>query len=836
MDGTKKDKKGKKSGRETAQETAKRLEGADDVTKERELMAQRGAAGRPSQGGGKNSGGILAFLDPGNLSGNFAYTENYRRDINTEFNIRRNYRGGLRYDFTNRPKEVKPFAWLGRSKALRWLTDFNFYTGLKQVSVNMSMDRTYEANRIRNNTADLLGIETAVLVNTQVLKQWNWNRDYVVKWDLTKSLRLDYNGRATALVGEPVGVIDRADAEGYARYRDTVLTNIENFGEVTTYDHSVSASYKLPLDKLPLLDFTSADVRYQSTYRWDRAPFSQDSLGHTIQNSRNITLNAQASLKTLYDKVPFLKDINSGKRKRDAMKELEKKRKEITNEDRDGFGNYDDDDKPPLYIDPISFVLKAMMSVKSLNMSYSRNEGLLLPGLAVDRKARYAGFDEAFEAPGLPFLLGHQNTDLQGNRTGDYAVDAANQGWLSANPYQNQTYQENYTATLNLRAQLEPIDDLKIDLDASRTESRNQQSFFRFDDALGDWQFESPQDGGNFTSTIMTWGTAFVEDDETFDSETWRQFKLARLDMSERLNAANYNLPDSEPTGYYSGWGPTNPSVTIPAFIAAYTGQETDQVSLDPFKTALAPNWRVSYDGLSKGNLLKNRVKRFTLNHSYRSTMTTSYVTNLSYEQNDLGLPSAGDVVGNWINERQYNQVTISEQMSPLIGVDMTLKAKGKNEPQIKVEMRRDRTINFGLTNNQITETKSNALVIGTGYRIANVPNPFLRTRGKLPIQMLKETDVVLRLDITVRDNATIIRKLDPLAVVQGGTPGDNRENQVTAGQKVASIKFSADLEVSRKLILQAFFDEQLTRPKVSTSFATTNVKSGIALRFNLTQ
>lgn len=787
--------------------------------------------------GGNKSSGFFGFLDPGNLSANFAYTENYQRDINTEFNLRRNYRGGLRYDFTNRPKEVKPFAWMGRSKAIRWLTDFNFYTGLKQVSVNMSMDRTYEASRVRNNTAELLGIETGVLVSTQVLKQWNWNRDYVVKWDPTKSLRLDYNGRATALVGEPIGVIDRNNAESYAQYRDTVLTNIENFGEVTAYDHTVTASYKLPLDKFPLLDFTSADLRYKGTYRWDRAPFSQDSLGHTIQNSRDITLNAQASLKTLYDKVPFLKDINSGKRKREAMKKLEKKKKEVENEDRDGFGNFDDDEKPPLYIDPISFVLKAMMSVKSVNMSYSRNEGLLLPGLSVDRKARYAGFDEALESPGLPFLVGHQNTDLQGNRTGDFALDAADRGWLSANPNQNQTYQENYTATLNLRAQLEPIDDLKIDLDASRTESRNQQSFFRFDDALGDWQFESPQDGGNFTSTIMTWGTAFVEDDETFDSETWRNFKLARLDMSERLNASSYNLPDSEPTGYYSGWGPTNAAVTIPAFIAAYTGQESDQVALDPFKTKLAPNWRVSYDGLSKGNLFKNRIKRFTLNHSYRSTMSTSYVTNLSYEQNDIGLPSTGDVVGNWVNERQYNQVTISEQMSPLIGVDITLKARGKNEPQIKVEMRRDRTINFGLTNNQITETKSSALVIGTGYRIANVPNPFLRTRGKLPIQMLKETDVVLRLDITVRDNATIIRKLDPFAPTAGGPAGvDNRENQVTAGQKVASIKFSADLEVSRKLILQAFFDEQLTRPKVSTSFATTNVKSGIALRFNLTQ
>ena len=833
----KKDKK--KGGKDLAAETASRLKGADDVTKQRELAAQRGAAGRPSNRGGNSKGGILAFLDPGNLSANFAYTENYQRDINTEFNIRRNYRGGLRYDFTNRPKEIKPFAWMGRSKALRWLTDFNFYPGLKQVSVNMGMDRTYEASRVRNNTAELLGIETGVLVSTQVLKQWNWNRDYVVKWDLTKSLKVDYNGRATALVGEPTGVIDRNDAETYARYRDTVLTNIQNFGEVTTYDHNISASYRLPLDKFPLINFTSADIRYQSTYRWDRAPFSQDSLGHTIQNSRNITLNAQANFNKLYDKVPLLKDISSGKRKREWVKEQEKKKKEIENEDRDGFGNYDDDEKPPLYIDPVSFVLKAMMSVKSVNVSYSRNEGLLLPGLAPDRKARYAGFDSALEAPGLPFLLGHQNTDLAGNRTGDFALDAASRGWLSDNPYQNQTYQENYSANLNLRAQLEPFDDLKIDLEASRNESRNQQSFFRFDDAIGDWQFESPQDGGNFTTTILTWPTAFVRDDEDFDSDTWRQFKLARLDMSERLNERNYNLPSSEPNGYYLGWGPTSPAVTIPAFIAAYTGQRSDEVSLDPFKTRLAPNWRVSYDGLSKGNLLKNRVKRFSLNHSYRSTMTTSYVTNLSYEADDLGRPTSFDqsAFGNYVNERQYNQVTISEQMSPLIGVDVTLKASGKNEPQIKVEMRRDRTINFGLTNNQITETKSNALVIGTGYRIANVPNPFLRTRGKLPIQMLKETDVVLRLDITVRDNSTIIRKLDPLATAgTGGGDDFNRENQVTAGQKVASIKFSADLEVSRKLILQAFFDEQLTRPKVSTSFATTNVKSGIALRFNLTQ
>ena len=75
-----------------------------------------------------------------------------------------------------------------------------------------------------------------------------------------------------------------------------------------------------------------------------------------------------------------------------------------------------------------------------------------------------------------------------------------------------------------------------------------------------------------------------MQDDEDFDSETWREFKLTRLDMSERLNAQNYNLPNSEPNGYYAGWGPTSPAVTIPSFIAAYTAQRPEQVSLRPSK------------------------------------------------------------------------------------------------------------------------------------------------------------------------------------------------------------------------------------------------------------
>jgi cell surface protein SprA len=89
---------------------------------------------------------------------------------------------------------------------------------------------------------------------------------------------------------------------------------------------------------------------------------------------------------------------------------------------------------------------------------------------------------------------------------------------------------------------------------------------------------------------------------------------------------------------------------------------------------------------------------------------------------------------------------------------------------------------------------------------------------------MLKETDFVVRCDVNIRDNSTIIRKMM------------ERQNQVTAGQQLVSIKLSGDLEISSKLTLRVFYDHQITRPKISASFDTSNINSGVSLRFNLTQ
>ena len=134
------------------------------------------------------------------------------------------------------------------------------------------------------------------------------------------------------------------EGEGdYAFYVNTVRTNLLGAGEVTTYNHNVNGSYKLPFDKIPLMDFVTGDLRYQSSFRWDRAPFAQDTLGATIQNSRNLSLNGQANFLKFYNRVPYLKEINNKRPKRPTDRD-------VSNERRDGFGEVKEEEEKNLML------------------------------------------------------------------------------------------------------------------------------------------------------------------------------------------------------------------------------------------------------------------------------------------------------------------------------------------------------------------------------------------------------------------------------------------------------------------------------------------------------
>ncbi|MFM7311397.1 MAG: cell surface protein SprA, partial [Flavobacteriales bacterium] len=403
--------------------------------------------------------------------------------------------------------------------------------------------------------------------------------------------------------------------------------------------------------------------------------------------------------------------------------------------------------------------------------------------------------------------------------------------WLIRLPTLNTQYNETFSETWNYKINLEPIKSFKVEISANRTEGRNLTSFFRLDDQTNQFVFDSPMETGNVSASINTWSTAFVKDnpEDGWNSATFQNFLNNRLAFSERLNAETYAEGSPQNNGFYTGWGPTSQDVVIPAFIAAYTGQSVGEVSANPFKTKAQPNWSITYDGLTKIPSIKKYFKQFNLKINYKSTLTANYISNLNYEGDDQGRPTAFDqsAFPNYIPQRQINTVTISEQITPF-SLDMTLKTKKiknkekNNEPQIKFEYKKDRTLALGLTNYQITETKSNALTIGLGYKMVEVPNPIRRKNSKLPIKILANTTINLRLDLTVRDNVTLIRKMV------------EQTSQPTAGQRLYNLKTSADMAVNEKLTIRFFYDHQINKPKISTSFPTSNISSGIALRFTL--
>jgi cell surface protein SprA len=285
--------------------------------------------------------------------------------------LNQQYQGAFDYTFTNKPKEIKPFAKVPVVKTspyLKWIKEFNFYPGIKQLGFHTDMNRTYETSRIRNNTLELSGVYSDMLIQTQAQKNWNWNRNYTVKYDLTKSIKLDLTAANTALVLEPRGVINKEDQDWYQAYKDTVSQNIMRLGESTVYNHQFNASYKLPLDKFPLIDFVSSDIKYSASYRWDRAPFTQDTLGHKIQNSRQITANATANFETLYNKVPKLKEINQGKKD-------EKKGKDKDKDNPDNKDGYGKDLEKKEKKEPIKWgdvTLRFLMMVRNVNGSYTK--------------------------------------------------------------------------------------------------------------------------------------------------------------------------------------------------------------------------------------------------------------------------------------------------------------------------------------------------------------------------------------------------------------------------------------------------------------------------------
>jgi cell surface protein SprA len=738
------------------------------------------------------------FYNVENLNFSYAYSDNEFYDVNTDFENTRTYRGSLQYLHNPKPRVLEPFKNVGllqKSKWLRLVKDFNLGLGFKQVSMVTSVDRMYLERLIRPNP----DIETLPPKPTYN-KNFNWNSQYGFRYEFSKGLRVDFNVNNRALIGETPGRVNPRYEDEYDQWRDSVWSSVRSFGEVTHYDHTINLAYVLPLDKFPMTDWITVNTGYVAGYQWDRAPLTQDSLGAVIQNSRNISVNGQFNFVNLYNKSKYLKKINDKSRSRTTARAQTPARagqpppKEPATPEK-------------TKIDPLEGLARVLMTVRAGTVTYSQNSGILLPGY--DRGTNALGMAPGFDAPGFGFVTGQQNENFSGDPVRDFARNAAANGWLVQTPSIFQPYTNTRAETFNARLSLEPFRGMRIELLANRTLAENRQSFFRWNEDIGDYVNDSPQENGNFSVSILTWRTAFQSDNANFVSDIFEELLENRTLVSSRLGEATPGSALDPETGYFTGYGATNQDVVLPAFLAAYTGRNADQVELNPFKLTPAPNWDVTYDGLTKLPFIAKQFRTLTMRNSYRSTFNISnFQTNLLYVPGGTEV----DVAGNFIPQRQITVVTIQEVMRPFIGFDATL----NNSLLAKFEYNRDRNLSLSLTNYQITEVRGQEFVIGTGYRFKNVKFPFT-IGGNTP-----KSDLNLRADLSLRENATVIRLME------------QRQNQVTAGQNILSLKTSADYILSQRLNIRAFYEWVLNKPVISTSYPSSNTNAGISLRFTL--
>ena len=787
-----------------------------------------------------------------NLALSYTLTEREHTDIRTNRDYTKTYNAAVAYLYQTTPKNYTPLAKIKAldSPYLKFLQEVNFTPLPSRFSFRADLDRRYN-ERFLQRTLEPGQVPTTAGIPGIFQKSFYFNRIYDLKWDLTKSLIFDYTANNRSVVDEGVGrTIGGSDTARANRQllRDNLF---RNGGRTTNFNQTVALTYRLPLDKFPLTDWISADTRYAANYTWQAAstaltaplyPNQPDStqtipvnLGNTIQNNAEISANGKIDLVKLYNKVRFLNIINNAVPPTDERKEDRSTRKGALptlgrpkgEGDAAAAAPKDSTKGPELRV--VKAILRSLMTARSLNFTYTRSSGTLLPGYLP--RTKFFGLSDNFSAPGIPFVLGQQE-----KLTSLFDRAYANDWYTDRSDLLNTPLSSLTTEALTLRTSLEPFRDFNIQLDGSRNKVRNKEVFYRtaIDTATlapllnAIPTASQPLGNGSFSTSIITIQTFFGDRSANGEiSKAFERFIQNRQPIREELRRKNM-----AGSGY--GYSYNSQDVLIPAFLDAYRGKSSDSYKakkFNPFALLPVPNWRIDYNGLAELPFMKKYFRSITLNHAYSSLYSIpSYTTSTQYLQEPSGLSSILNSTGQLIPYYTIGQVTIAERLAPLIGVNFQTLQKITG----RLEYRTERQIGLNTTNAQVTELHAQELVIGFGYATNRLKIPF-RIGGE---QKILRNELTARLDLSIRDNSTIQRTIedsvDPATNVEGSV-GRSR-SLTTNGTRQMQLRPTIDYVLNQRLNLQFFFTRTVTDPRVQNSFKNSATEGGIQLRYSLSQ
>lgn len=275
--------------------------------------------------------------DPANFSFTYSHQHQYTTGETTMYERKDNWRGALDYSWSPVYKAWEPFKGLkNKSKWLDILKRFGLNWLPQNIAFNTEMTRDYyelQERDMETLMSGAAGVDSKLPLTFS--EQFLWNREFSINWDLTKNLHMNFQSATHAQIEEPYTPVNKdLYADQYHAWKDSVWTSIRHWGAPLDYSQNFQASYKVPLNLLPVFDWVNSDASYNANYSWERGTEDEEgnSYGNTINTQRELTLNGNFNLLKLYNHVPFLKKVNdkfdrTQSRAQMQRKKLEKKKK-----------------------------------------------------------------------------------------------------------------------------------------------------------------------------------------------------------------------------------------------------------------------------------------------------------------------------------------------------------------------------------------------------------------------------------------------------------------------------------------------------------------------------
>ncbi len=803
-----------------------------------------------------------------NFDFNYSYIQTMSHNPLIERDEMRRTRGAIGYSYAPQVQPIEPFRKLIKSNSpwLAWLKDFNFNYAPSQLTFRADVFRQFGATRPRNVGGGPYRIPETYN------KYFTFDRYYILQWNLTRSISIDFNATNNARIDEPAGRID-TDPK-----RDSVRRNLWKGGRNTNYAQDVTVNYNVPTNKIPLLSWTSMRASYNTKYNWLAASLLARSLGNTLSNTQTRTLNGEFKFEDLYNKSRFLRavyansgggrsfgdpnasQLGAGGKRGGNKADGDGKKKRTTTQPNQPQTNGEmgvAQDGPKFRYDTIRnkkgkivrikkrkikkpklpkeqkplpevgavprFIAQLATSVKRVGIQYTEDFGTTLPGY-MDSTV-LLGSNVRSGQPGFGYIFGYQPDTSWINRFGA-------KGLLSRDSLVSAMIQQRYNQRLNITAQVTPFRDFNIDLNLDKTFDKQYSELYKDTTGSAGLARLNPYAMGSFNVSYISFQTLFKPFDPNQVSETFKTFEANRRLISGKLAALNPYQSGSDPDGYAKGYGRYAQDVVIPAFIAAYTDKNplsiktvrnsNPNIRSNPFSSIMPlPNWKLTYNGLSRLPGLDKVFTNFSIRHGYRSSLSmNSFNTALLFtDPLRVGFPSFRDTLtGNFIPYFLVPNITIQEAFEPLIELDMTF----TNQITTRFEWRKSRQLSLSLIDYQLAENQSTEYTFAFNWRKKGLP--FFKNLKIGKNGMKLDNDVTIRMDFSIRDDATSNSKLD-----QGTSFG-------TGGQRVIRLAPSIDYVLNNRVNLKLYFEQNRNIPKISSSFPITNTRGGLQVRISLSQ